>query len=341
MCKMYKVVETDASPGQRSVLQLVKDLLILSRFHKYNPWLAVFSGVWATLLAGANQIATHPASISADHIVKQTLLCLICGYIFCGAGMVWNDWIDRNIDKNVARTKNRPLAAGRVTATEGFIWMMVQYAVSWWLMDIMLAGHDVVAAMIPVTISTILYPFGKRQLCRRLYIYPQYFLGFSLAWPGAIGWMAIKGRQIPFTQSISESLPLSITVFTWTLYLNTAYSYQDVVNDSKMNVNSAYVAAGSRIHMFLVILAGLVLGSLYLQLRAQNSGWLWASWMCVWALSFVHQLLRFDAKKPESGGPLHKENFALGVWTIVACAAELGLSSGMADQFFSNRVFRR
>ncbi|XP_077661407.1 prenyltransferase spyF [Aspergillus fumigatus Af293] len=324
MCKMYKVVETDASPGQRSVLQLVKDLLILSRFHKYNPWLAVFSGVWATLLAGANQIATHPASISADHIVKQTLLCLICGYIFCGAGMVWNDWIDRNIDKNVARTKNRPLAAGRVTATEGFIWMMVH-----------------VAAMIPVTISTILYPFGKRQLCRRLYIYPQYFLGFSLAWPGAIGWMAIKGRQIPFTQSISESLPLSITVFTWTLYLNTAYSYQDVVDDSKMNVNSAYVAAGSRIHMFLVILAGLVLGSLYLQLRAQNSGWLWASWMCVWALSFVHQLLRFDAKKPESGGPLHKENFALGVWTIVACAAELGLSSGMADQFFSNRVFRR
>jgi hypothetical protein len=44
MCKMYKVVETDASPRQRSVLQLVKDLLILSRFYKYNPWLAVFSG---------------------------------------------------------------------------------------------------------------------------------------------------------------------------------------------------------------------------------------------------------------------------------------------------------
>jgi 4-hydroxybenzoate polyprenyltransferase len=205
----------------------------------------------------------------------------------------------------------------------------------------MTADPNSAAAMIPVSISTILYPFGKRQLCRRLYIYPQYFLGFTLAWPSVIGWMAIKGLQIPFTQSISESLPLSITVFAWTLYLNTAYSYQDIVDDSKMNVNSVYVAAGSRIHMFLVILAGLVLGSLYLQLRAQNSGWLWVSWMCVWALSFVHQLLRFDAKKPESGGPLHKENFALGVWTIVACAAELGLSSGKADQFLSNRVFRR
>jgi 4-hydroxybenzoate polyprenyltransferase len=267
--------------------------------------------------------------------------------------MVWNDWVDRNVDKNVARTKNRPIAAGRVTATQGFIWMLVQFAASWWLMEIMLEGRDVyalpptesgnviadknsAAAMIPVTISTILYPYGKRQFFRRLYIYPQYFLGFTLAWPSAIGWMAIKGREIPVTQSITESLPLAITVFAWTLYLNTAYSYQDIVDDSKMNVNSAYVLAGSRIHSFLIVLASLVLGSVYLQLRAQNSVWLWASWMCVWALSFLHQLLRFDAKKPESGGPLHKENFALGLWTIVACVVELGLTSGKMDQFLDS-----
>ncbi|GIJ90850.1 hypothetical protein Asppvi_009815 [Aspergillus pseudoviridinutans] len=340
MLKMYKVMETGPSSHRRSVLQLGKDLLILSRFHKYNPWLAVFSGVWATLLAGANEVTANPTSISTNHILQQALLCFLCGYIYCGAGMVWNDWVDRNIDKNVARTKNRPLAAGRVTATEGFIWMLVQFAASLWLMDIMLEGQDVAAAMIPVTVATILYPYGKRQFFRRLYIYPQYFLGFTLAWPSAIGWMAIKGREIPVTQSITESLPLAITVFVWTLYLNTAYSYQDIVDDLKMNVNSAYVVAGSRIHLFLIVLAGLVLGSVYLQLRAQNSGWLWASWMCVWALSFLHQLLRFDAKKPESGGPLHKENFALGLWTIVACVVELALTSGKIDQFVSSWAFR-
>jgi 4-hydroxybenzoate polyprenyltransferase len=99
--------------------------------------------VWATLLAGANEITANPTSVSTNHILRQALLCFLCGYIYCGAGMVWNDWVDRSIDKNVARTKNRPLAAGRVTVTEGFIWMLVQFSVSWWLMDIMLEGHDV------------------------------------------------------------------------------------------------------------------------------------------------------------------------------------------------------
>ncbi|RLL95500.1 hypothetical protein CFD26_100281 [Aspergillus turcosus] len=340
MLKLYNIMEIDSAPQKGSVLQLLKDLFILSRFHKYNPWLATFSGVWATLLAGANKVTANPTSITPNYILQQALLCFLCAYIFCGAGMVWNDWVDRNVDKNVARTKNRPVAAGRVTATQAFIWMLIQFGASWWLMEIMLEGHDVAAAMIPVIISTILYPYGKRQFFRRLYIYPQYFLGFTLAWPSAVGWMAIKGREIPVTQSITESLPLAITVFAWTLYLNTAYSYQDIVDDSKMNVNSAYVLAGSRIHSFLIVLASLVLGSVYLQLRAQNSVWLWASWMCVWALSFLHQLLRFDAKKPESGGPLHKENFALGLWTIVACVVELGLTSGKMDQFLDNLHLR-
>lgn len=181
--------------------------------------------------------------------------------------------------------------------------------------------------MIPVTVSTILYPFGKRSFFRRLLIYPQYFLGFTLGYPSVIGWMAINGRDKPLATNIAEALPLAITVFAWTLYLNTAYSYQDVVDDRKMNVNSVYVLVGSHIHFFLVILAGLVLGAVGLQLRGQDSPWLWGSWMCVWGWSLIGQLMRFDAAKPETGGPLHKENFALGVWTVVACAIELSLKS--------------
>jgi 4-hydroxybenzoate polyprenyltransferase len=177
--------------------------------------------------------------------------------------------------------------------------------------------------MIPVTISTILYPFGKRSIFRRLRIYPQYFLGFTLGYPSVIGWLAIKGQDQSLMDNIGESFALGITVFAWTLYLNTAYSYQDVEDDKKMNVNSVYVLAGSYIHFFLMLLAGLVLGATGIQLRAQNSQWLWGSWMCVWGYSFVNQLSRFDAKKPESGGSLHKENFGLGIWTVLICSVEL------------------
>lgn len=99
--------------------------------------------VWATLLAGASKVANEPELISAKYVAHQALICFICGYIFCGAGMVWNDWIDLNIDKNVARTKKRPLAAGTITTSEALIWMMAQYAMSWGIMSWMLENQNV------------------------------------------------------------------------------------------------------------------------------------------------------------------------------------------------------
>ncbi|OJJ62369.1 hypothetical protein ASPSYDRAFT_171230 [Aspergillus sydowii CBS 593.65] len=309
---------------KRNTKQLAIDLITLSRFNRYNPLLATFSGVWATVLAGSHKITYSPDSITSEYVLSQALLCFICSFVFCGAGMVWNDWIDLHIDRQVARTKNRPLARGAVTTSEALVWMAFQFISSWILVSWMLEGENVQAAMLPVTLSTILYPFAKRPIFRRLQIYPQYLLGFTLAYPSLIGVLAINGHSQSLSASITQSLPMFVTVFTWTLYLNTAYSYQDIVDDQKMNVNSAYVLAGSYIHHLLVVLAVLVLGAVGWQLYGgQGSRWLWGGWMGVWVWSFLGQLVRFDKSRPESGGALHRENFALGVWTVFVCVVEL------------------
>lgn len=57
--------------------------------------------------------------------------------------MVWNDWIDRDIDANVARTKDRPLAAGRVKTSEAMLWMALQVFASFVILEVMLEGKDV------------------------------------------------------------------------------------------------------------------------------------------------------------------------------------------------------
>jgi 4-hydroxybenzoate polyprenyltransferase len=57
--------------------------------------------------------------------------------------MTWNDWIDRDIDSNVARTKERPLASGKVTTIEAMVWMMLQVFASWGVLEVMLGGKDV------------------------------------------------------------------------------------------------------------------------------------------------------------------------------------------------------
>lgn len=99
--------------------------------------------MWSTLLAGSALISDHRSNASAASVFQQCALCFLAAYLFCGAGMVWNDWIDRDIDANVARTKQRPLASGKVTTTEALLWMVLQVVMSWAVLEVMLDGKDV------------------------------------------------------------------------------------------------------------------------------------------------------------------------------------------------------
>ncbi|GKT46896.1 polyprenyl transferase pyr6 [Colletotrichum spaethianum] len=309
--------------------QLVRQLLKLSRFDRYNPLFTTFAGVWSTLLAGGARIAEHRANTSAAFVFQQCALVFVAAYLFCGAGMVWNDWIDRDIDAHVARTKERPLASGKVTTTEAMWWMMLQVAMCWGVLDVMLDSKDVLKHMIPVALASILYPFGKRPLARKLRIYPQYILAFTIAWPAVIGRAAIYGQYESFAESVRHCLPLCTMVYFWTIYLNTAYSYQDVVDDRKLGVNSFYNIAGKHIHLLLIALVTPILVCLPIYLIELHSIWLWVSWMGVWTASLVLQLVQFDPKQPASGGSVHKSNFVLGIWTILACVVQVFLTSNM------------
>lgn len=184
-------------------------------------------------------------------------------------------------------------------------------------------------------LASILYPFGKRPMARRLRVYPQYILAFTIAWPTLPGRAAIYGCHESFSETARQCLPLCTMVFFWTIYLNTAYSYQDVVDDRKLKVNSLYNIAGRNIHLLLVLLVGPIVAFLSIYLDEFRSVWLWISWMGVWIAALVMQLLHFDPKCPASGGTLHKGNFLLGIWTIVACVVEVFLSFHVPVSLFS------
>ncbi|KAJ5645422.1 hypothetical protein N7507_011433 [Penicillium longicatenatum] len=305
---------------QRTFLQIVRHLWRLSRYDKYNPFLGTFAGVWSTLLAGIIKVHTEPDTTDLRTIFRQSGLCFLYCYVLAGAGMVWNDWIDRDIDSQVARTKDRPLASGRIKTTEALIWMMAQYLVGWYILDFMLAGDKVLYSLIPVTAGALLYPFGKRPTARKFGIYPQYILAATAAWTILTGGAAIA------PQSLAYQKPLCLLIVFWILYINTAYSYQDMVDDAKMKVNSLYFLAGGQIKLFVALFAaGVLISIAWVLVNVHASAWLWISWMGVWSVSYVEQLIGFSAKDPGSGGPVHVKNFVLAIWIFVACSVELVL----------------
>ncbi|KAL0931120.1 4-hydroxybenzoate octaprenyltransferase [Colletotrichum truncatum] len=301
-------------------------LVVLSRYNKYTPLFTTFAGVWSALLAGATELANPASTIQPSFVFRQTALCFLSAYLFCGAGMVWNDYVDREIDAKVARTKDRPLAAEKITVVDAMLWMILQLLMSLAVVHKILDGKDVWRHMLPVIAASIVYPYGKRPNARRLRIYPQYILGFTIAWPAILGRASIYGRQEAFDETVSQCIPLCTMVFFWIIYLNTAYSYQDIIDDRKMRVNSFYTVAGRHFHRFLVALVSPILFCLPMYLIRFHSLWLWLSWMGVWTATFVKQLSQFDPKWPASGGGIHKSNFILGIWTIVACTVEVLLN---------------
>lgn len=170
----------------------------------------------------------------------------------------------------------------------------------------------------PVTAGTLLYPFCKRPAAQKIGIYPQFVLASSAAWTILTGGAAISPRSLTYQQ------PLCSLVMFWILYINTAYSYQDMIDDAKMQVNSLYVLAGRHIKLFIALFAaGVIFSTAWTLAQVNASLWLWVSWMGVWTASYVDQMTGFSAKEPRSGGPVHVKNFALGVWAFVACAVEL------------------
>ena len=134
------------------------------------------------------------------------------------AGCIFNDIIDRDLDKKVNRTKERPIASGKISVAESFFYISLLCFLSLlillqfnWLTIILGMGSMILA---------FTYPFMKR-----ITYWPQLFLGFTFNWGIIIGWTSI-------TNNISvEPIILYISAIFWTLGYDTIYGLQDMHDD--------------------------------------------------------------------------------------------------------------
>ncbi len=147
------------------------------------------------------------------------------------AGCVINDYADRNIDGEVARTKQRPLAVRKVTEKEALILFVVLALVAFGLV-LLLNTLSVILSFVALAIATI-YPFMKRVT-----YFPQVVLGmaFSMAIPMAF---AAVQNEIPNTAWL-----LYITNLLWVLAYDTLYGMVDKKDDLKIGIKSTAIFFG-------------------------------------------------------------------------------------------------
>ncbi|XP_069781548.1 4-hydroxybenzoate polyprenyltransferase, mitochondrial isoform X3 [Narcine bancroftii] len=143
-----------------------------------------------------------------------------------GAGCTINDMWDKDIDRKVARTENRPIAAGEISRFQALIFLGGQLSLALGVL-LCLNYYSILlgAASLGLVVS---YP-----LMKRLTYWPQFILGLTFNWGALLGWSAVKG-----TCDWSICLPLYISGVMWTLIYDTIYAHQDKADDILVGVKS-------------------------------------------------------------------------------------------------------
>ena len=167
------------------------------------------------------------------------------------AGCIINDIVDRNFDKKVERTKNRPIASGKVSVKLGLFYACVLCFLAF-LVLINFNYYTVGMALISMPLA-FSYP-----LMKRITYWPQLFLGITFNYGLVLAWISIANEI-----SIIPIIFYLGAIF-WTLGYDTIYGFQDIKDDEIIGVKSTSIKFKSDPKRFLFISYFLFIASLVL-----------------------------------------------------------------------------
>ena len=170
--------------------------------------------------------------------LKHIILFFLGSVLMRSAGCIFNDIADKNFDKKVQRTKERPIASGKISVTNAFFYSVLLCLVA--LLILLQFNLLTVFLGMGSMILAFSYPFMKR-----ITYWPQLFLGLTFNWGLIMGWTAL-------TNNISiEPLFLYLSAIFWTLGYDTIYGLQDIYDDEIIGVKSTSIKFKNNVKIFV------------------------------------------------------------------------------------------
>jgi len=266
-----------------------------------GTWLLYWPCAWSVALAGVR-----------DEWALFAWL-LLGAFVMRSAGCAYNDIVDRDLDRQVERTRLRPLASGRVSLKGA--WALV---VGLSLIGLVVLLQLTAAAQLVALFS--LAPVAAYPFMKRITWWPQAWLGLVFSWGALVGWPAVTGEfQLP-------ALLLWIGSIFWVIGYDTLYAIQDIEDDALVGVKSSARALGDRARLGVGICYSLAL-----------AGWAAAIWvvrpdglallaLLPAAIHLTSQVARADPKDGTGALALFRSNRFTGLLLFLGFLA-VGLSS--------------
>ncbi|BBB10804.1 4-hydroxybenzoate octaprenyltransferase [Sphingopyxis sp. FD7] len=176
------------------------------------------------------------------------LLWLLLGAIAMrGAGCVYNDIVDRDLDAKIARTASRPVASGAVSVRNAGVWTVLLALVGLLVLVQLPRPAQIVALASLILVAA--YPFMKR-----ITWWPQAWLGLVFSWGALVAWVAVGGAQ-------GMALPLLYAgCIAWVIGYDTIYALQDIEDDMLVGVKSSARAMGGQVKAGVALCYAAALG---------------------------------------------------------------------------------
>ena len=202
--------------------QKLEIFIELTRLNKPIGFMLLFwPCIWGLTIA-------YDFSKSLDTYLYYGLLFFLGAVLMRSAGCIINDIVDRKIDKLVERTKNRPIASGKISVVSALLYAGVLCLIAFFVL-INFNKFTILMALLSMPLA-FTYPIMKRFT-----YWPQLFLGVTFNYGLILAWISIQNEL--------SLLPIIFyfgAIF-WTLGYDTIYGYQDIYDDEIIGVKSTSI----------------------------------------------------------------------------------------------------
>ena len=168
------------------------------------------------------------------------ILFFLGSVLMRSAGCVINDIFDRDIDKKVSRTKNRPIASGKISVKLGLVYSAILCLLALFVL-LNFNKLTIIIALGSMPLA-FLYPLIKRYT-----YWPQLFLGFTFNYGLILGWSCIT-NDIDIIPIV-----LYLGAIFWTLGFDTIYGFQDIEDDEIIGIKSTSIKFKKNPKNFLLL----------------------------------------------------------------------------------------
>lgn len=275
--------------------QLPRDLAQLARFDRpIGWWLLFWPCVWGVWLSGSGTQFVMLGWFLLGSIAMR------------GAGCVYNDIVDADLDAQVARTAVRPVASGRISKTLAWGWLIalcligfvVLLQLRWEAQVVALGSLALVAA----------YPFMKR-----ITWWPQAWLGLVFSWGLPVGWFAMRTDHWDVLAAVYAG------AVCWIIGYDTIYALQDREDDALVGIRSSALRMGSKVQSGVALFYAAAVALWGLGIWLLRPDWIALLTLIPVTLHLFWQIATLDPEDPANPLDRFRSNRWAGALMAMAC----------------------